>query len=282
MTARLLTIGQSADPDDAFMVWALASGAVREPGIEVRLEFTDIQALNEGALDGRLEVTAISAGAYPFVAQRYRLLRFGASFGRDYGPVVVGRRRPREIGPDTVAGLRVAVPGLHTSALLLLRIYAGDTFEAVPMRFDRILGEIEAGMVEAGLIIHEGQLTYGDRGLHLLCEPARAWHQRTVLPVPLGLVATRRDLGEEVSQKVASAFRASIETGLANPDAAISFAAEHGRGLDEARLRSFVDQYVDAATLDMGEEGLRALHLLYSQAHEAGLIPAVPPLDLLG
>lgn len=282
MTGRVLTIGQSADPDDAFMAWGLASGVVQEPGLDVRFEFADIQTLNEGALAGRLEVTALSAGAYPYAARRYRLLRSGASFGSDYGPVVVGREPAGEPGPRAVEGLRVAVPGKHTSAYLLLRIHAGDTFEAVPVPFDRIIDSVADGRFDAGLIIHEGQLTYRDHGLYLLCEPARAWHERTSLPVPLGLVGIRRDLGEEMTRRLAAAFRASIEAGLADPDAAIAFAAEHGRDLDGDRLRTFVDQYVDAATLDMGEEGLAALQQLYAQAHEAGLIPALPVLDLVG
>lgn len=282
MTLPTLTFGQSADPDDAFMAWALATGEVQVPGHAVQIHFDDIQSLNELAVAGRLELTALSAGAYPLVADRYRILRSGASFGQEYGPVVVGRAPPTELGPHAINGMRVAVPGLQTSAYTLLRIHAGNQFEPVPMPFDTIMGAVADGSVDAGLIIHEGQLTYREHGLHLLCEPARAWHQRTALPVPLGLVGVRRDLGEPTCRLVASAFKASIEAALAHPEAATAFAAKHGRGLDPVHLRTFVDQYVDDATLDMGDRfGVAALRRFYSELHEAGLLPAVPPLDLL-
>ncbi|MFQ5744797.1 MAG: menaquinone biosynthesis family protein [Acidobacteriota bacterium] len=282
MSQPTLTIGQSADPDDAFMAWALADGAVTIAGARARITFSDIQTLNEWALEGRLEATALSAGAYPRVADRYRLLRCGASFGRDYGPLVVGRAPSEKPGPQAIAGMRVAVPGLLTTAYLLLRIEAGDNFEAVPTAFDRILEAVVAGSVDAGLIIHEGQLTYRQRGLHLLCAPARSWHRQTGLPVPLGLVGVRRDLGDELSGRVAAAFRASIEAALEQPGPALDFAAEHARGLDEETLRTFVRQYVDEITRDMGEEGLAALTKLYEAAHDAGLLAEIPPLDLLG
>jgi 1,4-dihydroxy-6-naphthoate synthase len=284
MSLTPLTFGQSADPDDAFMAWALATGKVTIPGYEVRIHFDDIQSLNEMAVAGELEVTALSAGVYPLIADRYRLLRSGASFGREYGPVVVGQSPapdPPGVGPRAIDGLRVAVPGKHTSAYTLLRIYAGDQFEPIPMRFDAIMTAVVEEAVDAGLIIHEGQLTYQEHGLHLLCEPARAWHERNSLPVPLGVVAVRRDLGEEVCRLAADAFKQSIEAALANPDEAIEFAAEHARGLDEARLRKFVHQYVDSTTLDMGNAGLEALERFYADAAEAGLSEEVPPLDPL-
>lgn len=310
MTLPTLTIGQSADPDDAFMVWALANGEVELQGFEPSVRFSDIQTLNEWALDGRLEVTALSAGAYPLVADRYRLLRCGASFGEDYGPVVVGRDLPHdlprdlphdlprdpphdlprdlprdvspEFGPQSVQGLRIGVPGLMTTAYMLLQMAAGDTFEAVPMAFDRILEAVVDGSVDAGLIIHEGQLTFRDHGLHTIFEPAKAWHRDVGLPVPLGVVAVRRDLGEEECQQIATTFRKSIDAALAHPVHAFAFAAEHARGLDEERLQTFVDQYVNEATRDMGDQGLEALRKLYGGAQEAGLLDEIPPLDLLG
>ncbi|MCH8146192.1 MAG: hypothetical protein IIA55_15895, partial [Gemmatimonadetes bacterium] len=184
---RRITIGQSADPDDAFMAWGLASGTVSIPGTGVECVFDDIQTLNEWALESRLDLTALSAGTYPRVASAYRLLRTGASFGEDYGPLVVAKARPDTEGPAAMAGLRIAVPGLLTTAYLLLRTYAGDTFKPVPMRFDPIIHAVVEGTVDAGLIIHEAQLTYRDHGLHALFEPARAWHQDLGLPVPLGV-----------------------------------------------------------------------------------------------
>ena len=276
-----VTIGQSADPDDAFMAWGLASGTVDVEGVEIKCIFDDIQTLNEWALEARLDLTALSAGTYPAVASEYRLLRAGASFGENYGPLVVGREPTARPGPAAVAGMRVAVPGLLTTAYLLLRTYAGDSFEAVPMRFDSIIDAVSEGSVDAGLIIHEGQLTYADYGLHALFEPARAWHDEHNLPVPLGVVAVKRSLGDELSRKLAAAFAASIEAARANPDAALAFAATHGRGLDEQILRTFVDQYVDDITTDMGSEGTEALEKLYAGARDAGLIASVPPLDLL-
>ena len=276
-----VTIGQSADPDDAFMAWGLASGEVGIDGVHIECVFDDIQTLNEWALEGRIDLTALSAGTYPVVSGEYRLLRAGASFGENYGPLVVGREPPVEPGPGAVAGLRVAVPGLLTTAHMLLRTYAGETFEPVPMRFDTIIDAVSVGSVDAGLIIHEGQLTYAQYGLHALFEPARAWHEETGLPVPLGVVAVKRSVGEELAAKLAAAFSASIEAARAHPEAALAFAATHGRGLDATVLRTFVDQYVDEITTDMGDAGVEALAELYGGAAGAGLITAVPPLDLL-
>jgi 1,4-dihydroxy-6-naphthoate synthase len=276
-----ITVGQSADPDDAFMAWGLASGAVGIEGASVECLFDDIQTLNQWALEGRLDLTALSAGAYPAVADTYRLLRAGASFGADYGPLVVGKKPVSAPGAAAMGGLRVAVPGLLTTAYLLLRTYAGDRFEPVPMRFDSIIDAVLAGTVDAGLIIHEGQLTYRDYGLHALFEPARAWHHETGLPVPLGVVAVKRSLGPDLTARTANAFASSIEAGRANPEAALAFAAEHGRGLDDEVLKTFVDQYVDDITTDMGDAGVGALAELYERAARAGLIDSPPPLDLI-
>jgi 1,4-dihydroxy-6-naphthoate synthase len=279
--SRKIIVGQSADPDDAFMAWGLASNRVRIEGADVEVVFDDIQALNERAREGRLDLTALSAGAYPSVAGDYRLLASGASFGAQYGPLVVGREPVSAPGPGAVAGARVAVPGLLTTAYLLLRTYAGDTFTPVPMRFDAIIDAVVSGKVDAGLIIHEGQLTYRDHGLHALFEPARAWHREHGLPVPLGVVGVKRALGPELAGRLAGAFRASIEAGLAEPEAALAFAATHGRGVDGTTLKTFVDQYVDARTLEMGDEGRLALRKLYEGAVRAGLLENLPPLDLL-
>lgn len=276
-----ISVGQSADPDDAFMAWGMASGRVRLEEHDLRCVFDDIQTLNEWALDGRLELTALSAGAYPAVCDEYRLLRAGASFGANYGPVVVGTTPPTRPGPRAVAGLRVAVPGLLTTAYLLLRTYAGDDFEPVPLRFDRIIDAVIAGDVDAGLIIHEGQLTYREHGLHALFEPARAWHEEVGLPVPLGVVAVKRSLGEELGAQLARAFSGSITEARAHPREALAFAAEHGRGLDAEILATFVDQYVDDITTDMGDDGREALRKLFAGAASSGLIDRVPPLDLL-
>lgn len=281
-------IGQSADPDDAFMAWGLASGRVRPQGLAAEVVFSDIESLNEWALEGRLELTALSAGAYPSVAGRYRLLRSGASFGRDYGPVVVARAEEGgATGPEAIRGRRVAIPGRLTTAYLLLRIHTGRAglaegdFEPVALPFDEILDAVVEGEVDAGLVIHEGQLTYGELGLRAVLEPARAWHEHTRLPVPLGVVGVRRDLGDAGCRALARAFRRSIDAALAAPEEALDFAARHGRGLDPGTLRTFVDQYVDDSTLDMGHDGREALEILYTAARDASLLEGVPPLDLL-
>lgn len=282
MTLTRLRIGQSADPDDAFMAWGLASGHVTVEGFDVEIEFADIETLNERAAQGSLEMTALSAAAYPRVADRYRLLRCGASFGADYGPLVVGREAPAGSEPaDVVAGRRIAIPGRHTTAYLLLRIFAGDGFEPVPMRFDRVMDAVERGDVDAGLVIHEGQLTFRERGLHAWFEPARAWAAATALPLPLGVMAVRRDLGDDDGRRAADAFRDSIEAAVEHADEALEFAAREGRGLDAGTLRRFVDQYVDDLTLDMGEPGIAALRQLYRRAAAAGHLDSEPTVDPL-
>ena len=274
-------IGQSADPDDAFMAWGLASGTVDLKGIHTECIFDDIETLNEWAMEARLDLTALSAGTYPSVASEYRLLRAGASFGENYGPLVVSREPTENQGAAAISGMRVAVPGLLTTAYLLLRTYAGNSFEPVPMRFDTIIDAVSKGYVDAGLIIHEAQLTYRDHGLHAIFEPARAWHEDRCLPVPLGVVAVKRSLGYPLCSKLAAAFEASIEAARANPEAALAFATTLGRGLNEDVLRTFIDQYVDDITTDMGSIGIEALTKLYEGAVNKGLLQTMPPLDLL-
>lgn len=269
------------------MSWGLASGRVSLEEVDLSFEFTDIESLNRMALDGALELTALSAATYPKVANRYRLLRAGASFGAEYGPLVVALPDRRDAlvdadgRPSFESGTRIAVPGANTTAHLLLRIYAGSDFEAVETRFDRVMGAVLDGEVDAGLIIHEGQLTYESAGLVPVFEPARAWRQERELPLPLGVMAVRRDLGETMCHRVARAFRASIDAALEHPETALEFARRHGRGLDPETLHTFVDQYVDELTLDMGSRGLSALEALYRRAAETGLLDAPPRLDPL-
>ncbi len=277
--SQILRIGQSADPDDAFMAWGLRAELKRR-GLDAELEFADIESLNRGTEDGRLDLSAISVGAYPTFADRYRLLRCGASFGDGYGPLVVGNRPPSAGTDGPLSGLTVAIPGALTTARMLLRIYAGTTYEEVEMRFDAILDAVVAGEVDAGLIIHEGQLVYERMGLHALFEPALEWAKREQLPLPLGVVAIRRDLAAAVQEAVADAFAHSVHAAFQHPEEALDFAASYARGLARDDLEEYVYRYVNAATLDMGVAGQRAIERLFERARAAGLLTAVPAVDL--
>jgi len=271
-----LRIGHSPDADDAFMFWAMASGRVAVQGYRVEHVMEDIESLNRRARKGELEVTAISAAAYPMLAGTYRLLRVGASIGRAYGPVVVARKAI----DSSLAGRRVAVPGVYTTAYLLLRLFAAG-FEPVFSPFDRILQMVAAGEVDAGLVIHEGQVTYEREGFVKVLDLGEAWHRATGLPIPLGLNAVRRDLGPQMTERVRDALLASIREAQAHEDEALDYALQFGRGVDRETGRIFVRMYVNDDTLDLGEEGRAALESLYARAVERGIFEAVPPLDIV-
>lgn len=277
---EILRVGQSADPDDAFMAWALPE-VLAEHGLQAELIFDDIESLNRMALAGDLDLAAISVGAYPQLAERYRLLRCGASFGDDYGPVVVAC--DPEVGrtADALAGRRVAIPGRHTTAALLLRIFAGVDYEPVEMAFDRILHAVREGEVAAGLIIHEGQLIFERLGFHAVFEPAAAWKRGTDLPLPLGAVVVRRDLHAEIQSTLAGSFARAIHRAFEREPEALDFAARYARDLDRETLAEYVHRYVDASTLDMGAAGERALERLFALAVEHGALTESPRIDLL-
>jgi len=249
------------------MAWGLETQlAARD--LEAEMVFDDIQSLNLAALRGDLDLTAISVGAYPALASDYRLLRCGASFGDAYGPLVVATTAPDEVGPAALAGMRVAIPGTHTSARMLLRIYAGDTYDEIQMPFDHIMAAVRDGEVDAGLIIHEGQLTFEEQGFHALFEPAAEWARVEQLPVPLGAVAIRRDLPEDIQRDAADAFLRGIAAGYA-------------RGLSRDVLEEYVSRYVNAATLDMGDRGIRAIRRLFELAAQRQMIADAPAVDPL-
>jgi 1,4-dihydroxy-6-naphthoate synthase len=271
-----LRIGHSPDADDAFMFWAMASGRVAVEGYRVEHVMEDIESLNRRARKGELEVTAISAAAYPMLTGTYRLLRVGASIGRAYGPVVVARKAI----DSSLAGRRVAVPGVYTTAYLLLRLFAAG-FEPVFTPFDRILQMVAAGEVDAGLVIHEGQVTYEREGFVKVLDLGEAWHRATGLPIPLGLNAVRRDLGPQMAERVRDALLASIREAQAHEDEALDYALQFGRGVDRETGRIFVRMYVNDDTLDLGEEGRAALESLYARAVDRGIFEAVPPLDIV-
>jgi 1,4-dihydroxy-6-naphthoate synthase len=271
-----LRIGHSPDADDAFMFWAIADGRVAVEGYRVEHVMEDIESLNRRAQAGDLEVTAISAAAYPLLAGTYRLLRVGSSIGRAYGPMVVARKA---VDPS-LAGLRVAVPGQYTTAYLLLRLFATG-FEPVFTHFDRILQVTAAGEVDAGLIIHESQVTYEREGFVKVLDLGEAWDRATGLPIPLGLNAVRRDLGPQVAERVRDALLDSIREAQAHEDEALDYALQFGRGVDRETGRRFVRMYVNDDTLDLGEDGRAALESLYTRAVERGIFEAVPPLDIV-
>jgi 1,4-dihydroxy-6-naphthoate synthase len=249
------------------MFWGLAAGRVDPGGFEFEHVLEDIQTLNEWALEGRLEVTAISLHTYPFVQDRYVILPHGASMGSGYGPVVVARR------PFSRAELReveIAVPGRMTTAFLVLRLYLGGNFRFREVPFDRIMEEVEADRAPAGLLIHEGQLTYRRRGLHAIVDLGEWWLLETGLPLPLGINVARRDLGEKALREVSETLRRSIRAGLENREEALAYALRFGRGLDEALADRFVGMYVNELTEDYGEEGRQAVSELLRRGEQVG------------
>jgi 1,4-dihydroxy-6-naphthoate synthase len=275
---RVIHVAHSPDADDAFMFWAMAAGKIDTEGRRYVHELGDIESLNRRALAGELEVTAVSLHAYAYLADRYALLAHGASIGDRYGPRIVSRT-PTPADPQrALAGRRVAVPGELTTAFLTLRLYQPDALHVV-VPFDQIEDYVAAGKADAGLLIHEGQLTYGERGLHLWADMGEWWYGETKLPLPLGGNVVRRDLGEELMRLVAHDLKASIEYGLAHRAEALRHAQGFSRGLDTAETDRFVAMYVNAYTVDYGPLGRRAVTELLARAHRAGIIPA--PVDLV-
>ena len=258
--ARLrIRVGHSADPDDAFMFWALEAGLVDARGLEFEQVVSDIETLNTWATEGRLEVTAISMGAYPAVAERYVLLPHGASMGIGYGPIVVAREPldPREV--------EIAIPGRRTTAYLALRLALGDDVRVRELRFDAILDEVASGRADAGLLIHEGQLTYAAAGLHKLLDLGEWWQAETGLPLPLGVNVARRDLGDRLAD-VSAVLGEAIRAGLAHRDDALAYAERFGRGIDRETADRFVAMYVNELTCDYGDVGRRAVEELLRRA----------------
>jgi 1,4-dihydroxy-6-naphthoate synthase len=275
---RTLRFGHSPDADDAFMFFGFHTGRARVEGCRVEHVLEDIQSLNRRALQhADLEITAVSAHAFAHLADRYAVLRCGASMGLGYGPIVVARR-PMSL--ESLAGSRVAIPGKLTTAALLLGIECPGCIP-IEVAFDRIPDAVASGQFEAGVIIHEGQLTYGEQGLIKLLDFGEQWKERDGLPVPLGLDVVRRDLGPELMRAVSVGFRASIEDAIAHEDEAVAYALQFGRGLDAARGKKFVRMYVNDLTLDLGDVGVRALELLYDRAIAAGAIKSRPVLEVV-
>ncbi len=267
---RLIIVGHSPDPDDAFMFYALAHHKLDTGDLEFRHELQDIETLNRRALRGELEVTAVSIHAYAQLLDRYALLPSGCSMGDRYGPMVVARR---PLAVADLRGARIAVPGTLTTAFLTLRLLLpeGFAYEVVP--FDQILDAVAGGRFDAGLIIHEGQLTFQNQGLHLVVDLGLWWQERTGLPLPLGGNVVRRDLGPETIRQVSRLLKESIRYGLDHRDEALAYALGYARDMDKGLADRFVGMYVNDWTLDYGPRGREAVRRLLDEGHRAGVIP---------
>jgi 1,4-dihydroxy-6-naphthoate synthase len=277
MTDPVLRIGHSPDPDDAFMFCALSKGAVRIRDFRVEHVLEDIESLNSRAARGELEVTAISAHAFLDVSDRYWILATGASLGEGYGPVVVATRPMKA---EDLEGKRVAIPGSKTTAALLARIFLPE-FEAVVRPFDRIFETVASREADAGVLIHEGQLTYAKEGFHKIEDFGERWERETGLPLPLGLDVVRRDLGRDLAREINAALRASIDWAYEHEEEALTYSLQFGRGLERELGRRFVKMYVSDLTRDMGEPGERALGELFSRAKAAGAVETAPAFELI-
>lgn len=278
MKEQVIKVGHSPDPDDAFMFYGLASEKVKLDGIKIEHMLEDIQSLNVRAINGELEVTAISAHAFPYVAEKYWIMVTGASMGEGYGPVIVSKKYK---SLEELKGKTVATPGKLTTATLLFKIFTeGITNIDVP--FDQIMERVNSGEFDAGLLIHEGQLTYSDEGFNKILDFGEFWDAYSGgLPLPLGLDVVRKDLGIELAKKLSFGLKQSIHYGYTHQSEAIPYAMQWGRGIDDKLGEKFVKMYVSELTIDMGEQGKRALELLFKLGHEKGFIPLIPEIVLV-
>jgi len=270
MTKRLLTVGHSPDPDDAFMFYALAHDKIETGDLAFRHELQDIETLNRRCLKGELEISAVSLHAFAHLTDRYALLSSGCSMGDRYGPMVVARK-PFKI--EELKSLKIAVPGTMTTAFLSLSLLLGKGFSYEVIPFDQILDAVANGRVDPGLIIHEGQLTFQNQGLHLVVDLGVWWNDKTGLPLPLGGNVVRKDLGPAIIQNVSRLIRESIHYGLQHRKEALEYALKYGRDLDHALADKFVGMYVNDWTVDYGDRGRQAVKLLLAEGHRAGIIP---------
>jgi 1,4-dihydroxy-6-naphthoate synthase len=280
MTKQLIRVGHSPDPDDAFMFYALAHDKIDTGGLAFEHQLQDIETLNRRALRGELEVTAVSLHAYAYLLDKYALLPSGCSMGDRYGPMVVARR-PMTV--EELKGVKIAVPGTLTTAYLALRLLLGGAaprHEVVP--FDEIIPRVAAGEFEAGLIIHEGQLTFQNQGLHLVVDLGVWWMEKTGLPLPLGGNVVRRDLGAATISKVSRLLKESIRYALGHRQDALSYALNYARDMDRSLADQFVGMYVNDWTLDYGPRGREAVRLLLDEGHKAGVIPAPVAVEFVG
>lgn len=265
-----LSLAHSPDSDDAFMFYALATGKVRLPGVKFTHILSDIESLNQAAHKETYDVTAVSFFGYAFVADKYILLDCGASFGEGYGPIVVSSH---PIKKNELAGKKVAIPGNKTTSYLALKLFEPNV-ETVTMPFDKILAAVQAKEVEAGLLIHEGQLLFSQMGLHKVVDLGVWWQEQTGLPLPLGANAVRRSLGPKMGLDVARIIRESVSYALEHREPAVDYALQFARDMDPALADKFIGMYVNKWTLDYGEDGRRAVRELYARGAAIGLVPS--------
>lgn len=277
MGSQPLRLGHSPDADDAFMFYALAEGKIETEGLTFEHVLADIETLNNWAKDGRLEITAISVHAFAYVHAHYAILTHGGSFGRNYGPMVVAREA---IAIDKLAGKRIAVPGLLTSAFLTLRLRLPE-FEPVVVPFDRVMDMVREGLADAGLLIHEGQLTHTSLGLCKVLDLGEWWQDETGLPLPLGVNVVRKDLGGETMARISSILRASIAYALEHRHEALAYALRFGRGLEPTLADRFVGMYVNDLTFDLGLEGRKSIELFLRRGQERGIVPRVDRIEFV-
>lgn len=277
MRKRKIRVAHSPDSDDAFMFYALATRKIDTGELNYQHTLADIETLNRKAMKGIYEVSAVSFHAYAYLADKYAILKCGGSLGRNYGPVVVSTK---PVTRDKLAETRVAIPGELTTAFMVLRLFAPDiSYEVVP--FDRILEEMTRGEFDAGLLIHEGQLTYRDMGFHKVLDMGEWWQEETGLPLPLGGNAIRRDLGRPLMRRISGHIAESIRYGLEHRKEAMEYALEFARDLDEERADRFVGMYVNDLTLDYGVDGRKAVRKLFREGYKNGLIPSAPKVDFV-
>jgi len=277
MNEKIIRVGHSPDPDDAFMFYGLSSGKVKLDGITIQHLLEDIQSLNVRAMKGELEVTAISAHAYPAVADKYWIMATGASMGEGYGPVLVSKNYS---SLAELKGKKIATPGKLTTASLIFKIFT-ESLENVDVPFDQIMDRVASGEFAAGLIIHEGQITYSAQGFKKVLDFGELWKSKFGdLPLPLGLDVVRTDLGEELARKLSAGLKQSIHYGYTHQSEAIPYSLQYGRGIDTQLGERFVKMYVSELTIDMGERGRKSLETLFRLGAERGLIPAVKAIQL--
>jgi len=277
MSERIIRVGHSPDPDDAFMFYGLARGKVKLEGIRIEHILEDIQSLNMRAMGAELEVTAISAHAFPYVAGKYWIMSTGASMGEGYGPVMVAKRY-RSLAK--LRGRTVATPGKLTTATLIFKIFT-DGIANIDIPFDQIMERVSSGEFDAGLLIHEGQLTYQQEGFNRILDFGKLWEEETGgLPLPLGLDVVRKDLGEDLASQLSYGLRQSIHYGYTHLSESIPYALQWGRGIGYRLGEKFVKMYVSELTIDMGEKGRQALETLFKMGYERGLLPPPPEVVL--
>ena len=270
MTIRTLSVGHSPDPDDAFMFYALAHNKIPTGNLAFAHELQDIETLNRRCLKQELDISAISLHAFAYLSDKYALLSSGCSMGDRYGPMVVAKKA---YTIDELKNLRIAVPGTLTTAFLSLSLLLGSKFQYEIVPFDEILNAVEQGKVDAGLIIHEGQLTFQNQGLKLVVDLGVWWYDKTGLPLPLGGNVVRKDLGADIISEASRLIRESINYGLDHRKEALAYALQYGRDLDTGLADKFVGMYVNDWTVDYGEKGRKAVQLLLTEGHKAGVIP---------